>query len=106
MKRSYRGDRSMAMKKISCIIPCYNEEAALPYFLREIRKVADQMSATDPVLFEILFVNDGSKDRTLEILREAAKEDARVRYSHSPETSAKKPLCMQVSRMSLAIMPL
>ena len=66
MKRSYRGDRSMAMKKISCIIPCYNEEAALPYFLREIRKVADQMSATDPVLFEILFVNDGSKDRTLE----------------------------------------
>lgn len=80
MKRSYRGDRSMAMKKISCIIPCYNEEAALPYFLREIRKVADQMSATDPVLFEILFVNDGSKDRTLEILREAAKEDARVRY--------------------------
>lgn len=80
MRRSYRGDRSMAMKKISCIIPCYNEEAALPYFLREIRKVADQMSATDPVLFEILFVNDGSKDRTLEILREAAKEDARVRY--------------------------
>ena len=80
MKRSYRGDRSMAMKKISCIIPCYNEEAALLYFLREIRKVADQMSATDPVLFEILFVNDGSKDRTLEILREAAKEDARVRY--------------------------
>lgn len=80
MKRSYRGDRSMAMKKISCIIPCYNEEAALPYFLREIRKVADQMSATDSVLFEILFVNDGSKDRTLEILREAAKEDARVRY--------------------------
>ncbi len=80
MKRSYRGDRSMAMKKISCIIPCYNEEAALPYFLREIRKGADQMSATDPVLFEILFVNDGSKDRTLEILREAAKEDARVRY--------------------------
>ena len=38
------------------------------------------MSATDPVLFEILFVNDGSKDRTLEILREAAKEDTRVRY--------------------------
>lgn len=68
------------MGKISCIIPCYNEEEALPYFLREIRKVADQMSATKPLSFEFLFVNDGSKDRTLEILREAAAQDQRVRY--------------------------
>lgn len=67
-------------QKISCIVPCYNEEAALPYFLREIRKVADQMSATKPHSFEFIFINDGSKDRTLEILREAAAQDQRVRY--------------------------
>ena len=68
------------MKHLSIIIPCYNEAAALPYFLLEIRKVADQMSATKPLSFEFLFVNDGSKDRTLDILREAAKQDKRVRY--------------------------
>lgn len=67
-------------QKISCIVPCYNEEAALPYFLREIRKVADQMSATYQSSFEFIFVDDGSKDKTLEILREAALQDERVRY--------------------------
>ena len=67
-------------QKISCIVPCYNEEAALPYFLREIRKVADQMSATYQTSFEFIFVDDGSKDKTLEILREAALQDERVRY--------------------------
>lgn len=67
-------------QKISCIVPCYNEEAALPYFLREIRKVADQMSATKQTSFEFIFVDDGSKDKTLEILREAAVQDERVRY--------------------------
>ena len=67
-------------QKISCIVPCYNEEAALPYFLREIRKVADQMSATYQSSFEFIFVDDGSKDKTLEIPREAAVQDERVRY--------------------------
>ena len=70
----------MDEEKISCIVPCYNEEAALPYFLREIREVADQMSATKPLSFEFIFINDGSKDRTLEILREAAAQDERVRH--------------------------
>lgn len=68
------------MKKVSAIIPCYNEQEALPYFLKEIRLVADRMSATKDVVFEFLFVNDGSKDRTLDILREAALVDKRVRY--------------------------
>ena len=65
---------------VTAIVPCYNEEAALPYFLREIRKVADAMSTTYDLNFEFLFVNDGSKDSTLHILRTAAKEDSRVRY--------------------------
>lgn len=51
-------------EKISVVVPCYNEEAALPYFFSEIRKVADKMSADDSLLFEFLFVNDGSKDKT------------------------------------------
>ena len=65
---------------ISVIVPCYNEEAALPFFLKEIRRVADEMSARYGCGFEMLFVNDGSRDRTLEVLREAAREDERVRY--------------------------
>lgn len=68
------------MGKISTIIPCYNEQEALPYFLEEIRKVADNMSATGDVSFEFLFVNDGSKDKTLDILRQAAQQDKRVHY--------------------------
>ncbi len=68
------------MHKISIIIPCYNEEAALPYFFTEIRKVADNMTATYELCFEFIFVNDGSKDGTLNLLREFAAEDNRVRY--------------------------
>jgi len=68
------------MIKLSIIVPCYNEEAALPYFLPQIRQVADSMSATNELSFEFLFVNDGSQDGTLEFLRQAAAEDARVRY--------------------------
>ena len=68
------------MEKISVVVPCYNEEAALPYFLREIRRVMDGMSADSSVSFEVLFVNDGSKDATLNVLRAAAGEDPRVHY--------------------------
>lgn len=65
---------------LSIIVPCYNEEAALPYFLPEIRKAADAMSAANDLTFEFVFINDGSKDGTLEILSRAAIEDPRVRY--------------------------
>ncbi len=68
------------MHKISVIIPCYNEEAALPYFFTEIRKVADNMTATKGLAFEFLYIDDGSKDGTLNLLREFAAEDNRVRY--------------------------
>ena len=66
------------MKKlISAIVPCYNEEESLPLFYERICEVADKLSEAD---FEFLFVNDGSRDRTLPILRELAGKDARVRY--------------------------
>lgn len=68
------------MKMISVIVPCYNEEEALPYFFPEIQNVADEISAAKGLVFEFLFVNDGSKDKTLTLLREFAGKDAHVRY--------------------------
>ena len=65
---------------ISVIVPCYNEQEALPFFLKEIKRVAGEMSVSYGCSFEILFVNDGSRDNTLSILREAAREDSRIRY--------------------------
>lgn len=65
------------MEKISIIVPCYNEEEAMPLFYNEICKTA---STFDKVEFEFIFVNDGSRDRTLEVARDLAKKDKRVRY--------------------------
>lgn len=64
-------------EKISIIVPCYNEEESLPIFYKEIDKISKEMKNVD---FEFLFINDGSKDKTLEILRKLAKKDKRVRY--------------------------
>ena len=64
-------------RKISLIIPCYNEEESLPIFYDAVCAVAKQMDAYD---INMLFVNDGSKDRTLHILRDLAAHDARVQY--------------------------
>lgn len=62
---------------VSLIIPCYNEEKALPSFWKEAKTVTDQL--TD-YTFEFIFVDDGSRDGTLPILRELAAEDSRVKY--------------------------
>lgn len=64
------------MSLISLIIPCYNEEKALPFFYDEATRVLSGMD----VDCEMLFINDGSKDRTLEILKELAAKDSRVKY--------------------------
>lgn len=65
---------------ISVIVPCYNEEEALPHFFPEIRRVSDSMSDTYGLSFEFIFVNDGSGDGTLNQLRKFSAEDSRVRY--------------------------
>ncbi len=67
----------MKKEKITAIVPCYNEEESLPLFYEEITRVAKKM---DSVEFEFLFINDGSKDGTLDVLRELSKKDKRVRY--------------------------
>lgn len=65
------------MKKISLIVPCYNEEACLHAFAKEADRVITQMP---DYTFEILFVNDGSKDNTLQIIRELAAQKDYIRY--------------------------
>ena len=63
---------------ISIIVPCYNEQAAIPFFYKEIDRISQVMKEeTD---FELLFVDDGSKDGTMAVLRELAANDKRVRY--------------------------
>ena len=66
------------MKKISIIVPCYNEEESIPIFYNEMQKIVKNLAKK--ATFEFLFVNDGSKDKTLEILRDLAKKDKKVRY--------------------------
>ncbi len=61
---------------ISLIIPCYNEQESLPIFYREVTSVARRMESE----YELLFVDDGSKDRTLPILKELAAQDEHVTY--------------------------
>ncbi len=65
------------MTKISVIVPCYNEEEAIPIFYQEITKVFKTMKTCT---LELIFVNDGSKDKSLERMRSLAKEDKKVRY--------------------------
>lgn len=65
------------MKKITVIVPCYNEEQSLHFFYEEMERVAAEMKENT---FEYLFVDDGSKDRTLECIRELKEKDEKVRY--------------------------
>lgn len=65
------------MKKLTLIVPCYNEEDVLNAFYDEITKVASQCKEYE---FEFLFVNDGSRDDTQNIIESFAKKDDRVRF--------------------------
>ncbi|HOA31415.1 MAG TPA: glycosyltransferase family 2 protein [Clostridia bacterium] len=66
------------MDKISVVVPCYREEDALPHFWNALKKVMTE--EFKDVEFEVLFVDDGSSDGTLGILKKLAEEDSRVRY--------------------------
>lgn len=69
------------MKLISIIVPCYNEQEVLPLFYDKINEIMDGMKKKyDYLSFELIFINDGSKDNTLPMLRELAKKDKIVRY--------------------------
>ena len=65
------------MKKISVIIPAYNEEESLPILKQRMEKLMNSMENYE---FEILFINDGSKDNTINIIKEMREEDNRINY--------------------------
>ena len=65
------------MKKITIIIPAYNEEESLPYLYERLEKL---MNSINNYEFEILFVNDGSKDNTLNLIKEYRNKDERISY--------------------------
>ena len=65
---------------ISLIIPCYNEEESLEPLYTELCSICGSMQEQYGVDFEFLLINDGSRDRTLTILREMANKDSRVHY--------------------------
>ena len=65
------------MKKISIIIPAYNEEESLPFLYDRLIKIIDNIKHYE---FEVLFINDGSKDNTLDIIKYLRNKDKRVGY--------------------------
>ena len=71
---------------ISIIVPCFNEESVLPAFYSA---VSDAASSIEGAVCEFLFIDDGSSDRTAEILQHFTEKDERVRFL----TSEKKPPC-------------
>ena len=62
---------------ISIVVPCYNEEEALPLFYKEFCALTEKMSGES---FELLLINDGSRDKTLEVMKDLAARDPRVKY--------------------------
>ncbi len=65
------------MKKVSILIPAYNEEESLPFLYEELTKEIKTLSGYD---WELLFVNDGSKDNTLRVIKEFRSKDGKVSY--------------------------
>lgn len=65
------------MKKVTIIIPAYNEEEALPLLYNRLTKVIDSIKNYE---FEMLFVNDGSKDKTISLIKEFRAKDSRISY--------------------------
>ena len=61
---------------ISIVVPCFNEQEALPIFYKTITPILSSLRAE----YELVFVDDGSKDNTAEIMKKVALEDRRVKY--------------------------
>ena len=78
--REYREDLCMESNnktvELSLIVPCFEEEDVIPLFYEETTQVLKTMSCE----YEILFIDDGSKDKTLEKIEQFVSQDSRVRY--------------------------
>ena len=78
---------------LSLIIPCFNEQESIPIFYEEATKTLKSINND----YEFIFVNDGSEDGTLKILKDLATMDDHVVYLSFPAILEKKPLCMRAS---------
>jgi len=65
------------MKKVSILIPCYNEEKSLPFLYNELRNTMDSQNKYE---WEVLFVNDGSTDKTIDLIKKYHDSDDRINY--------------------------
>lgn len=65
------------MKKVTIIVPAYNEEESLPFLYERLEKLMNENTNYE---FEILFVNDGSKDKTIDLIKEYREKDKRINY--------------------------
>ena len=65
------------MKKIDIIVPCYNEEDSLEIFQRHIEKIFQHVSELE---YSLIYVNDGSKDKTLELIKTLCNENKNINY--------------------------
>lgn len=88
--------------KLSLIIPCFNEQDAIPLFYDEVTRVLNTMQCA----YELLFVNDGSRDETLSILKGFAEKDEHVTYLSFRGTSERKQRCTPASAIRVEILSL
>lgn len=65
-------------KLCSCIVPCFNEEEVIPIYYEEMQKVRKQEEGK--IDFEIIFIDDGSKDKTLEVIKKLSEQDDCIHY--------------------------
>lgn len=65
-------------KLCSCIVPCFNEEKVIPLYYEEMQKVRKQEEGK--IDFEIIFIDDGSKDKTLEVIKKLSEQDECIHY--------------------------
>lgn len=87
------------MKTLDLIIPCYNEEGSLPFFFDAVNDIKKKL--TDSVL-TLIFVNDGSRDNTLSVLRNFANNDESVKYISFSRNFGKESAMLAGMKMSTA----
>ena len=65
------------MKKVTILIPAYNEEESIPFLKKRVEELINKIKDYE---FEILLINDGSSDKTLELIKKWREEDSRISY--------------------------
>ncbi|MDN6232541.1 MAG: glycosyltransferase, partial [Staphylococcus simulans] len=68
------------MVKVRMLIPCFNEEDVINYTYKELKKVLEEDSKKQNYEFDLLFIDDGSKDSTIEKVKDYSQYDSHVKY--------------------------